>query len=458
MNYFKTIEQNESGVWESIPFEIIQLSRRKNRQQAVQVQNQTNKSRLFKRSISESKEVVKAQNMKFKDQNLLKKSKDDQPITHEEQFEYKLIQVEISDFVIIEPCKKGKEYQLLKQEDWRKIISQKSFNGYNFLDIHVSLLAQTLNFFERRDIWQLFCRVDSTKNQIKSAGKSFLQYSQQNNKFRSQIEKDIPRTLTECEFLTNPDNIASLKKILIAYANYNPELGYTQGMNIIAANLLVCYDLQSNDHQFLDDVEIFDPKRDEMVFYIFIYIMKELKWEQVFQPGFPGLLQMMQILNSKFKSELPQLYQHFQEVGVDFNICFQYQYFTLLMYGNSWKISRMIFDVFLFEGEEIIHTFIIGMLKCCESSLLKLHTFEEILKFCKNDMISQFYGIFSFHLDGKKDLTNTLLNLGFIKLTEKIEKSDQQNTVQTQNLQKKQNQLGQITQIGGYLKQFFRKT
>lgn len=57
------------------------------------------------------------------------------------------------------------------------------------------------------------------------------------------------------------------------------------------------------------------------------------------------------------------------------------------MYGNSWKISRMIFDVFLFEGEEIIHTFIIGMLKCCEDSLLKLYTFEEILKFCKNDMI-----------------------------------------------------------------------
>lgn len=31
----------------------------------------------------------------------------------------------------------------------------------------------------------------------------------------------------------------------------------------------------------------------------------------------------------------------------------------------SWEISRMIFDLLLFEGEVIIHTFLIGMLKYC---------------------------------------------------------------------------------------------
>ncbi|CAD8197354.1 unnamed protein product [Paramecium pentaurelia] len=455
MNLSKTNEQNENDMMESLPFEIIQLSRRRNRVQFGQNSNRQSQSRIFKRSISESKEDI--QNMNFQDQKQLK-SKDDQPITEKEQFEYKLIQVEISDFVIIEPCKNGKEYQLLKQEDWKKIISQKSLNGYNLLDIHVSLLAQRLNFFERRDLWQFFCQVELIKYQIQQTTNSFFKYSIQENNYRSQIDKDIPRTLMGCEFLKNPDNIQSLKKILIAYANYDPELGYTQGMNIIAANLLICYDLQYNDHQFLENVEIFDPTRDEIVFYIFIYVMIELKWRQVFMPGFPGLIRLMKTLNLKFMSELPQLYKHFQEVGVDFNICFQYQYFTLLMYGNSWKISRMIFDVFLFEGEEIIHTFIIGMLKCCEDSLLKLYTFEEILKFCKNDMIQQFYGIFSVHLDGKKDLTNTLFNLGFIKLQGKIKESDPKNTEQAKILQKNQNQFGQIKQLGGYLRKFFRKT
>jgi hypothetical protein len=42
------------------------------------------------------------------------------------------------------------------------------------------------------------------------------------------------------------------------------------------------------------------------------------------------------------------------------------------MYGISWDISRMIFDLFLFEGEAIIHSFLIGMLKYCQDTLLKL--------------------------------------------------------------------------------------
>lgn len=42
----------------------------------------------------------------------------------------------------------------------------------------------------------------------------------------------------------------------MAYANYDPELGYTQGMNIIAANLLICYDLKTNDEKFLEGIYI----------------------------------------------------------------------------------------------------------------------------------------------------------------------------------------------------------
>lgn len=53
-------------------------------------------------------------------------------------------------------------------------------------------------------------------------------------------------------------------------------------MNIIAANLLICYDLKSNDSAlegkyklYKKDVEIIDPQRDINVFYFFIFIMIE---------------------------------------------------------------------------------------------------------------------------------------------------------------------------------------
>lgn len=39
--------------------------------------------------------------------------------------------------------------------------------------------------------------------------------------------------------------------------------------------------------------------------------MVELNWRSVFIPGFPGLIKMMKVLDLKFKSELPKLYEHF---------------------------------------------------------------------------------------------------------------------------------------------------
>ncbi|CAD8123015.1 unnamed protein product [Paramecium sonneborni] len=389
--------------------------------------------------------------IKLNNRQQLKKSKDDHPLTQKEQFDYKLIQVEISDFIIIEHQQGGRDYKILDQNDWKRIIKQKSLNGYQMHDIHVTLLTQNLFFIERREIWQLFCSIDSIKQQIQQKNTSFQKYSSQNNYFSTKIDLDIPRALKNNKFLTSQENQNSLRKILIAYANYDPELGYTSGMNIIAANLLICYDLRTNDEKFLEDVEIIDPLRDENVFYLFIYIMVELNWRSVFIPGFPGITRMIKVLDLKFKNELPKLYAHFQDLNINLNACFQQQYLSLLMNEISWEISRMIFDILLFEGEVIIHTFLIGMLKYCQENLLKMQTFEQITNFCMCEMIVQFYELFSVKFIGNKDFATILLNLGFIKIQGEIIVPQPSSPV----VQVKQNKF-EIWK-GTFLKNFFKK-
>ncbi|CAD8110295.1 unnamed protein product [Paramecium primaurelia] len=440
----------DQDIFGSQAFEIIDKVQRKPSQRESFSKKQSFVNKQAKRSIS----AIKSDENKMMINNgqALKRSKDDHPLTGQEQLEFKLIQVEISDFIIIEHSENGKDYKILDQNDWKKIIKQKSLSGYMMHDIHVSLLTQNLFFIERRDIWLLFCQIDSIKQKINQKNSTFFQYSTQDNNYSQQIDKDIPRALMGNRFLNLQENQISLKRILMAYANYDPELGYTQGMNIIAANLLICYDLKTNDEKFLEDVEIIDPSRDENVFYLFIYIMVELNWRSVFIPGFPGLIRMMKVLDLKFQNELPQLYAHFQESNVDLNVCFQQQYLSLLMYGISWEISRMIFDLFLFEGEVIIHTFLIGMLKYCQDNLLRLKTFEEITKFCKSEMIRQFYELFSIKFVGNKDFSTILLNLGFIKVQGQIVPPQPVSPVK----QVKQNNKFEIWK-GTFLKNFFQK-
>lgn len=54
-----------------------------------------------------------------------------------------------------------------------------------------------------------------------------------------QIQMDIPRTLTDNIYYRRGAGIDKLKEVLLAYARRNPDIGYCQGMNLIAANLLL---------------------------------------------------------------------------------------------------------------------------------------------------------------------------------------------------------------------------
>lgn len=55
----------------------------------------------------------------------------------------------------------------------------------------------------------------------------------------SQICMDINRTLTDNIFFRKGPGVQKLKQVLIAYSRRNPAVGYCQGMNMIAASLLL---------------------------------------------------------------------------------------------------------------------------------------------------------------------------------------------------------------------------
>jgi hypothetical protein len=55
----------------------------------------------------------------------------------------------------------------------------------------------------------------------------------------AQIDMDIRRTLTDNVFFRKGPGVGKLKEVLVAYSRRNPEVGYCQGMNLIAASLLL---------------------------------------------------------------------------------------------------------------------------------------------------------------------------------------------------------------------------
>jgi hypothetical protein len=69
----------------------------------------------------------------------------------------------------------------------------------------------------------------------------------QSNKYKDQIAIDVFRTRQR--FTTDTENMSTmLANVLMAYANWDVELGYTQGMNFIVVVILQVYSGKLNHH------------------------------------------------------------------------------------------------------------------------------------------------------------------------------------------------------------------
>lgn len=73
--------------------------------------------------------------------------------------------------------------------------------------------------------------------------------------------------------------VGTLRRILVAYSNYDPEVGYTQGMNLIAGMIIVLMSIEGNDRELIDFELI---EEEEELFWMFAHIMKNQR--DVFLP------------------------------------------------------------------------------------------------------------------------------------------------------------------------------
>ncbi|CAD8092510.1 unnamed protein product [Paramecium sonneborni] len=266
-------------------------------QQPVVIKQQSSNFKNRQRSTSVNKSMTKI--------NIIK---DFYYISKDDQYVYNTI--EITDNLFIEQIKK--ENKILEKIDWLVILKNKSFLGYKIQQIHQSIMLQTIEYDIRRQWWIFASNQEQNMKELKN--QSFQKLILSDTLHKIQIKKDAARTIIH-DMFKQQENQQSLKNILIAYANYDKELGYVQGLNIIVANLLVCYDLSVNDSQ-LNDFEIIDKDRDETVFFIFLYIMKDRNWRTVFLEGFKGLRLKIDVLEQMIKKKIPELHKHFYDEGI----------------------------------------------------------------------------------------------------------------------------------------------
>ncbi|KAL2933912.1 TBC1 domain family member 9 [Bienertia sinuspersici] len=152
-------------------------------------------------------------------------------------------------------------------------------------------------------------------------------------KWKKQIEKDLPRTFPGHPALDG-EGRDSLRRILTAYARHNPSVGYCQAMNFFAGLLLL---LMPEENAFWTLVGLIDDYFDG-------YYTHEMIESQVDQLVFDELM----------RERFPKLVNHLDYLGVEVAWISGTWFLSIFVNILPWESVLRVWDVLLFEGNRVM--------------------------------------------------------------------------------------------------------
>uniref|UniRef100_A0A7E4V262 Rab-GAP TBC domain-containing protein n=1 Tax=Panagrellus redivivus TaxID=6233 RepID=A0A7E4V262_PANRE len=188
-----------------------------------------------------------------------------------------------------------------------------------------------------------------------------------------QIDLDINRTYRDhLAFRRRYDSKQqSLFSVLSAYAMYNTEVGYCQGMSQIAGLFLMYMN-------------------EEDAFWCLHSLMVNRKYSMhgMFAPGFPKLHRFEQHYDHVMQRYLPKLHKHFDREGVVPSYLTKW-WFGCFLDRVPFALALRIWDVFLYYGDSILIAMAFNIMDLHQKTLKKL-PMEKCLDFIQSDLARDF--------------------------------------------------------------------
>eukprot|EP00073_Rattus_norvegicus_P039484 XP_008767270.1 PREDICTED: EVI5-like protein isoform X1 [Rattus norvegicus] len=213
----------------------------------------------------------------------------------------------------------------------------------------------------RAIVWQLLC--SATDMPVKNQYSELLKMSSPCEKL---IRRDIARTYPEHEFFKGQDSLGQevLFNVMKAYSLVDREVGYCQGSAFIVGLLLM-------------------QMPEEEAFCVFVRLMQEYRLRELFKPSKKKNLGFNAPRPNTSLSVPTSLPLPTQEQLPDLNTHFRSQSFHTSMYASSWfltlflttfplPVATRVFDIFMYEGLEIVFRVGLALLQVNQTELMQL--------------------------------------------------------------------------------------
>ncbi|CDW72223.1 ecotropic viral integration site 5 protein homolog [Stylonychia lemnae] len=211
----------------------------------------------------------------------------------------------------------------------------------------------------RGDIWCLLCNHPfESLNHDPRIYVKLLSMTNENDSYN--ITKDLDRTLPELKLFNQDYKTGknTLYNVLKAYSCYDNEIGYVQGMNYVAAILLI---------QIKDEIK---------TFWCLNSLLHRKNWRMIYNNNTPKLVNLLELVRQRVASDDPILLRHIESQGLSMVSAFAPIFISLFTYQVPLPIATRIFEYFIFEGETALLRVLFKMLQYKREKIISLDECE----------------------------------------------------------------------------------
>ena len=174
-----------------------------------------------------------------------------------------------------------------------------------------------------------------------------------NNKYDKEIQKDLTRTFPDnLSFKYGNSNYNKLYHLLTVYSQYNPKIGYAQGINFLVAYIIILFDKEEEGFVFLDA------------------LMQKFEFEKLLGVN-NDLHKKLDNIGMYLKKYCPEIYNYLDSVFLS------HEFFTtnwmITLFSNSMekKYLFIVWDFLIIYGWKFFRYFVVSVLNVYKKNILE---------------------------------------------------------------------------------------
>ncbi|CAI5470222.1 unnamed protein product [Closterium sp. Yama58-4] len=177
-----------------------------------------------------------------------------------------------------------------------------------------------------------------------------------------QIDHDLHRTFPKHPRMDTPESLAALRRMLVAYSFRDSHVGYCQGMNYVAAYLLLVM------------------RSEEDAFWMLATLVENVLYDDCFAEDLFGVHVEQRVLKDLLKKKQPKLASHLDKVGFELSLVTTEWFLCVFAKTFPSETTLRVWDVLFNEGAKVLFRVALALFKINEAELMTAQHLGDVVE------------------------------------------------------------------------------